>query len=266
MRFILLALAACSIPDKHPGTGDGGTRDGTMKMDGGTGSDGKMIDAAAGAYSCLGQPFQGTATPAITFSGRVYDPIGGTVVASTTVQLIERSTNNARFTVTNDNQGMFAQTLQTNLAAIDAFYSVAPPPSLGYLRTLQYPQHPYVADNTASLPVVTPGGMNTLAMQGGTSYVSSDSVAAIEIFDCNGTPVAGATIVQAGQPGLVRYAVNGIPSPNTMVTDASGIVFVFKIPAGTVLGIQAIGPGGQQFRTYSVTPTPDTWTQVGVQP
>src|SRR4029077_5909608 len=61
--LVIIAFAACSFPEKHPGTGDGGAGDShgadTLAGD-------ARADGAGGPFGCVGQPFPTNAPGLLT--------------------------------------------------------------------------------------------------------------------------------------------------------------------------------------------------------
>jgi hypothetical protein len=61
--------------------------------------------------------------------------------------------------------------------------------------------------------------------------------------DCQGVPVAGATVAMAPKPEHLIYTAGPFPAPDAQATDGSGRVFGFNIAAGRTTS-KAVYPDG----------------------
>lgn len=258
---MLALLAACSFPTKHfTAGGDGGSSGG----DGSGGGDARMADGpgadAAPAFACAGQPFPTTAPPSITLSGTVEagpnQPIAGDVVDG-----IDAMTGGQFFNAVSDPNGVFGMTVNTSNRAIQGYLMTQNGPTS---PSQYYPAHPFDAtDQTIVIYCYTPSMLQQIYAAAGAPYNSNNVTFLITIIDCNGKPVAGARLQGAGgNLGVIRYVQNGVPSQNATMTDTSGEVLVLGVPPNNAFtNFNAVGPGGEMFRTYQYPSIPPS-TQV----
>lgn len=265
MRVALLAaLAACSFPTKHSGTGDGGPGD-TRANDVLT-VDFPVGDGPTGPFACLGHPFGTTAPQLITISGTCIAGLNNNPVAGASVSGFLRGGTTALVTVTSDANGNFAAQVPTNGNALDGFIRASAPPSVGYLPTELWPRHPFDADTTVRIQFLSQTDLSQLYSIGAANYDSTQGTVIAQIVDCNGQPVAGATLVlNIGSANTrIEYAdSNGLPSTNLMATTANGIVYVFSISGS---GIFSASSTQGNFHQYSMNILAGELTEMSIQP
>jgi hypothetical protein len=248
MRVALaIALCACSIPDKHPGSssGDGG-------VDGSRGPDG-----STGPLRCLGQPLPTTAPPQIVLTVQTIDAKTAQPLANVTV------TGLMLPPVTTDAQGHATLTATTNGVPVDSFVSASGAGAVGYATSHQYPSRPYDHDQQLVVPMLTFNDMATFASDAGALFDTSKAQLAIVVVDCDGSPLSGATV--AGGGGQVAYTVSGTPTQGATATDATGVAYVFDAPAGTFT-VAAQTSTQQALRSHTVAAPASDWTQAAIQP
>lgn len=255
----LALVAACSFPTKHFTGGGGGGGGG----DGSAGGDARMADGTGGdagdagsPFACAGQPFPTTAPQTIMLSGTVESgpnqPIGGVPV-----QGIDTTTGNQFLTATTDPNGLFGATVMTNGQAIQG-YLLTQGQGLTNGPSLYYPRHPFDAsEQSLVIYAYTSVMLQQLYSAAGVGYNNNNATVLMTIVDCNGTPVAGATVQSAGNMGMVRYVIGGAPQPGATMTDSTGEVVVLGVPPNNVFTTFNVkGPAGQTFRTYQYAQIP----------
>ncbi|HEY1553198.1 MAG TPA: hypothetical protein VGF94_00115 [Kofleriaceae bacterium] len=241
---IVLALAACSFPTKHPGaTGDGG---------GDGGSDGLVPDASP--FGCTGQPFGTTAPPEIMIQGNASDLGLGTAQSGLAVDGM-LDAGGMFFTATTDSNGNFGTVVDTTGAA-QAGYVVTE--AGANVPAYFYPAHPFDADSVVALPTLTMMELGQVGNPAGTALVE------LILGDCLGTALAGCTIAITPAPSLQEYTKDGTPSLTATSTEANGYVIAYGIAPGTA-SFQATCPTGP-LRATSISLVADSTYFIRIEP
>jgi hypothetical protein len=235
--LVLCALAACSYPEKV------------------------MIDATGTPYGCLNAPPPTTAANPIVVSGTVDDAFTMTPVANAAVAGQLSGVTTPIFVDHTDASGKFRQSQATNGAPLSWFFHIS---DNGYIDTYYYPSRPLTHDvSYPSLLLLTSMDMATLASLAQITVNPGDSTALLTVNDCNGTPVAGATIATT-PAGTIRY-FNGVqPSTTATATDAGGVVMVANLPPGNVM--LSATAGGMAFKAVNFESVAGAIIQTEIQP
>ena len=232
---VLVALAACSFPEKHPG----------------------IADAAPDAetpFGCVGLPFGTTAPAQIQISGTAAD-LGTGVVANDLVVMGMLDAGGSVFTQTTDATGSYSAVVETNHTAI-AGYVVSTAGT--YVPSYFYPSHPFDGNTTAPLPTLTAQELGTVGNPAGTA------LAQLILGDCVGTPLQGCTLAVTPTPMLVEYSINGHPDVTATATDNTGYVLVKGATPGTVT-FDATCPTGQ-LRSTAIALVADSTYFIELEP
>ncbi len=263
MRVALAAVAlyACSIPDKHPGT----VSDGPVTSDAASGHDGAgppVDGAGSGPFACFGQPLPTTAPPTITVSGTVTEitAVASEPLSGAMLEVHPVPSGNAVANGFSDASGSYSMSVQTGGKPFNGFVVAN---GSGDLPVSVFPSRPFDSNTELAVTMIT---QQTLMLAGetvGISIVSTDTQFAIVIVDCDGTPLAGATLTSAS--GTVRYGSGGLPSQSALSTDTTGEVFVFNVVPGdfTVSGLAA---NGDPLRSHTVVGDGGGFTIALLQP
>ncbi len=260
MRVLaLIALAACSIPDKHAGSN--GPADGSSGGDGSAMHDDSSIDAG-GPYACRNQPLPTSAPGTITMTGTTasISQSGTQPLANVLVEGLIGG--QSLLQVTSDANGQFSTQVPTGGRPIDGYLRASMGNS-NYLVTYQYPSRPYDENGNVSLLLITQQTMSLVGTVAGVNVDSTKAQVVVILVDCNGVPLAGGTVVAPS--GTVRYLDNGLPSQSATATDMTGAGFVINATPGAY-AVQAIAPDGGTMRSHTVTAMSGTWTQAEIQP
>jgi hypothetical protein len=237
---LLVAIAACSFPEKHAGPSDGSI----------------AVDAAPDAetpFSCGGMPFQTTAPAHITISGAAIDLGTGAIAANVPVTGVAGSAT--VFSTTTDGSGDFSSVIATGGAAVAAYVVTS---GSAYAPSYFYPAHPFVDDAMTPLPMLTPSELATLNPAG-------SGFAQLLVGDCLGNGLAGCTVEVTPAPELVEYSKNGKPDPTATSTEASGYVLVEGLVAGGSSSFVATCPTAV-LRAASVPIAPDSTYFIELEP
>jgi len=263
---VWLVLAGCSFPEKHRAGGDGGGGNDSSSQDG-TGGDGRIMgDGGAGPFGCVGFPFPMTAPAVISFQGMV-QVSNGTPFLQFPVQGIVNQTGGQFFSTNADSTGNFSASAPTNGVAIDGHLYVNAQPGFGYLSTYYYPRRPFDANQTnLQLPVEDQTTLQQTYSSAGRSFNANQATAFLQLTDCNGSPLNGATLIMQPPPtqGIV-YLRNNTPDPTAITTDSTGIAIAFGVdPVSTQLTGQAAT--GEPLHVYRIPFMPQSLYEVLLQP
>ena len=223
--LVLAALAACSYPEKVP------------------------VDGQGPPFGCLNAPAATKADNPVVLSGTTTDsftlaPIGNASIAGELPGL-----GTPVFTIHSDASGKFSQSQATGGLPLDINLAVS---AGGYVDTYYYPGRPVTHDITMPVQLLTPAAATTLAMAASVKMVDATNGAMLfTVDDCNGAPVAGATITTS-PAGKVRY-FNGVqPAPSATATDTAGVAMVAELPPGNVTLTATVNGMTYKTRNYQV--------------
>lgn len=256
----LAALAACSIPTKHPSTqGDdgGGPHDAPPGSDGAT-ADGPAADARTGPFRCLGQPFPTSAPASVMLGGTVVSE-SDTPIPGASITIHHAGTSNF-FSTGSD--GSWSIGLPTGGTATMA--DVVATNSAGSVGEHLYFPHPLNEDVTGlTLSIISPATYEMIP--GGAAFDPATPVEmAVFVVDCDDHAVQGATVSIAPSVGTICY-LDGSGGCGS-ATSASGEAFVYGLPPNQALQVTATNSVGP-FKTYMIAPEAgEMQVVVGVQP
>ncbi len=218
-----------------------------------------MRSSLTSAASAAQNPTTTDATT-ITVSGTADAIVGESIkgAANISVQLFNGST--AGQIVVSDGSGNFAfDPVATNGSALDLTVEAT---GSGERTDFVIPAAPLVADQPG-VPVlaIPPATFSELAMLAGTPQGSGQGAFGLQVSDCAGTPIAGATFsIQQGGSN-----VGGTPfDVSALSSAAAGLYFVFSIPPGTTTVIATVE--GHAFRTRTLTSVADATTTTQIKP
>jgi hypothetical protein len=232
-----LALVACSIPEKHFDNGSIDAPQGTIDANPNPpdGPPGGPDGPIGGAFDCMGQPFPTTGESTFTVSGVVAKLDGGTTIAGATVGGYVSGGGSPILTTTTDGSGNFSVTVSPpGSVAVDGYLKAT---ATGVVDAYVYPQAPFSKDVMVGIETFT-SPLSTEGLDPSTAQL------VIEVHDCNGMPLANATVSLSPPGGQIQYVRNGTTDPTATATDSSGAAIVLDYPAGnptlnaTVNGIQ----------------------------
>jgi hypothetical protein len=217
-------------------------------------------DASDGGldFSCLGDALPSTAPASITLGGQTTD-YSGAGLAGVDLQAHNASGTGIGMT-TSGSGGAFTLTVVTGGVPIAGFLEAS---MSGAMTTYVFPPMPLASDEpNLVIPVVTPIEFVLLAEVAGQSQASTNGAIAVQVEDCGGLAVAGATVTTAS--GTVVYLQNGVPSTTATATDSDGAALVFDVPPGAV----AVGASvqGMTLRAHAVTSVAGALTATIVSP
>ncbi|MEO7736161.1 MAG: hypothetical protein ABIY55_34705 [Kofleriaceae bacterium] len=207
----------------------------------------KTLTAKQGPLACLGQPLPSTAPSQVTITGVMADPYTGMPIAGAAVEGFLVGATAPIFTVTSSATGEFTRDQGTGGTPRETYLRVAPN---GYLPTYYYPATPIAGDVEARMSLFTSTELGVIGQVAQVTLDPGKVTFLIGVVDCNGDPVAGAT-VSSDPPGQVRYFANDTPSPSAISTDAkTGSAMIANVPASNTTISATLG--GMALRSYDL--------------
>ena len=201
-----------------------------------------------GAFSCLGTALPASASDPIVISGTVTttDASGTTPVGSATVAAFKTGTSTALVSGVSSVSGAYSLTVPTSGLPVDGYLLST---KSGFLDTYVYPSEPASKTATVDVSMLTSSTFGFLQSFAGVTQNASKGAIIVEVVDCNGSPIAGATITSS-PAGTVRYLSGGIPSSSATATDVAGVAFIFNVGPGDVSVMSTAG--GNTLRAHTV--------------
>jgi hypothetical protein len=129
----------------------------------------------------------------------------------------------------------------------------------GKLDTYDYPEQPYATNMTSLGPQVLDSTLiSVLGSIAGATQTSGTALVILEVDDCAGNPIKGATVSSSPAAGAIRYMAAGVPNSTATATDVDGRAFLFSVPVGQVDISGAAG--GVNLRTHTLDARADVLT------
>jgi hypothetical protein len=228
---LLAPVAACT----GAASGAADDPDAGASDDGGADVDGDAATPAGPDFSCLIQPLPTPPTTAVdpmVLAGRVveFTTAGVTSVGAADVALFRAGQPTVLARTHSASNGAFATgAVTTNGKAVHAYVKATKP---GYRTAFFYPPAPFtVSSTTLVVPTISDGAFSTVkTLLGATQDDARNGVLLVGVLDCNGQPVAGATVsVRRGSS-----AVGNTRALGTVVPADAGVFLVFDVPDGKV--------------------------------
>lgn len=229
---------ACSIPEK------------------------RLIGVSDDPFGCLGGPLPTTAKNPVTIAGTLVDPFNGRPVGNATVEGFLVGTTSSIFTTTSDAQGGFSREQGLGGVPRSAFVRGT---ANGYVASYFYPAVPIADDVDLKIQMLTATDLATIAMVAGVGQLDPTRTNLfVSVVDCNGVPVAGATVATT-PPGTVRYFANATPSPTSIATDATtGSALIANIPISNTIISATVN--GMTLRSHPFDGVAGALMQTDIQP
>jgi hypothetical protein len=213
----------------------------------------------APGFACLGDTLPTTAPGGIAITGQIKTP-SATPVSGATVTAYRTGDTTTLATATSNTPGNYTLQVTTGGTPVDGYLRVT---HSGEIDTYAYPARPLAADVVTNVLMVTPTEFSFLAGAAGITPVAGKGFIGVIVANCDGTPLAGAT-VSSTPAGTVRYNAGGLPSPSATSTAADGIAYIANVAAGDVT-VQA-SASGHALRSHVVNARADVITLTQIQP
>jgi hypothetical protein len=236
--MLVVALGACSIPEKH------------------------LSDAAGGPYECLGQPLPSTADAKITISGHVSDPFTGNPINGGAVEGYLVGVPSSIFTTTTDATGAFAHDQGTGGVPRNAYLKMT---ANGFLDAYFFPSAPLAHSMVQDrLTQMTSSDIQTIGQVANVTIDPTKVQLVVVVVDCNGNAVPGATI-STTPPGTIRYFEAATPSATAVATDSmTGAALVANLaPSNTTINATV---QGMTLRSHNFDTVAGALMQTEIQP
>jgi hypothetical protein len=253
--LLLLGLAACGGSNA---SGDAATGDGPHAF-----ADAFVPqDAPPGPFGCLGKPVPKTAPDPVKLTGKAQTVSGTSIVPADHVAIAALRPNGTTITTaTTDVNGAYSLTLPTGGVALDMYVKAT---LSGDRDTTLYPATALYGNSDGGvILIITPGTFDLITQLAGVNQSASKGAIGIAVVDCDGTPLANAT-VSTTPAGTVRYAEGNLPSASATATDATGVAFIFNVPAGNVTVAASVG--GMALRSHAVNAPAGVTTTTAIRP
>lgn len=245
VALMLIALGACSYPEKE------------------------LTDGAGTPFGCLNAPAPTRADNPSAMSGKVVDATRGTPLNNAAVsgQLVGNPAS--IFVAHTDASGNFRQSQNTGNMPLDIYLTLS---ANGYLKTFWYPAYPLTHDifypsspgDMAAIQLFSETeGVAAVSGSTGVTFDATKGWLLLTVDDCNGTPLAGATITTT-PAGTIRYFAGVTPSMTATATDQGGIAMVANLPPGNVALSATVN--GMTLKTHNMQVVANAFIQTQIQP
>jgi len=162
---------------------------------------------------------------------------------------------------TTNTPGQYSVAISTTGTPVNGYLAVSD--SGHHIDTYAYPAVPVAADVTENVLMVSSSEFSFLAAAAGISPVPGDGFIGLVVTNCQGTPIAGATVTSM-PAGTVRYNAGGAPSSSATATAADGVAYIANVGPGNVT-VQATA-SGQTLRQHTVNARANAITLTQIQP
>lgn len=263
----MLAVAACSgdsagVVEADAGGGGGGGTDaatdtgstskdsGGSTIDSGAAKDsGPTDDSGTPSFPCQSS-LPTTAPATVTLAGGVVDQgLGGTTpITGAAIDAYGTQTSTTSIaSTTSDASGDFTFDVATGGVPLDGYLKIT---KAGELDTYLYPNFPLTSDQSKLAGVmVTSMSFGGLAFLEGQTQDPAKGFTAVEVLDCAGMSVAGATVATSAG-GTAKYDGATGPDKTATSTGADGIAYVFNMTVGDATIMVTVG--GKPYRTHHI--------------
>jgi hypothetical protein len=213
-------------------------------------------------FECLGLALPTTAPALVNVSGRVTANVLSPSPVPHAFVYAFRVGDTTHFAGdTTDTPGNYSLAISTGGSPVNGYLTVSD--SGRHLSTSAYPAVPLASDVTENVLLVSSSEFALLAGSAGITPVAGDGFIAIVVRNCQGEPVAGAT-VSSTPAGEVRYNVGSIPNATATSTSSDGVGYIANVAPGDVTVKASIS--GLTLRQHVVRANADGITLTEIQP
>ncbi|HEY3221791.1 MAG TPA: carboxypeptidase-like regulatory domain-containing protein [Gemmatimonadales bacterium] len=223
---------------------------------------GSDSNGPAAGFECLGQPLPTTAPALVNVSGMVTaDVLSPKPVPHAFVYGFRTGDPTPLAGDTTDTPGRYSLAISTGGIPVNGYLAISD--SGHHIDTYAYPAVPLAADVTENVLMVSSSEFSFLATAAGINPVAGDGFIGVVVRNCQGTPLAGATVTSV-PAGTVRYNAGGAPSSSATSTGSDGIAYIANVAAGNVT-VKATA-SGHTLRQHVVNARGDAITVTEIQP
>jgi len=162
---------------------------------------------------------------------------------------------------TTNTPGQYSLPIPTGGTPVNGYLAISD--SGHHIDTYAYPAVPLAADVTENVLMVSRSEFSFLAAAAGITPVAGDGFIGVVVRNCQGAPVAGATVTSM-PAGAVRYNAGGGPSSTATATAADGVAYIANVAPGNVT-VQATA-SGHALRQHTVNARANAITLTEIQP
>jgi hypothetical protein len=218
-------------------------------------------DAADDPIACAGQSPPQSADPTVMIFGKTVQPFTGDPVPNANVTGYLDGLPGSAFTTTSDGSGAFSVDQNTGGAPL-AFHVLAS--ADGYVSTMLYPSAPLTQSTEVDPQLFASDKLEYVASLAGLTLDMTQDQIILQVVDCSGAPIGGATVT-SDPPGTVVYFADSKPMPSAMMTDdTNAVVLIANVPPSSTEIYASIGE--TMFSTLSIDAAPGVLVQAAIQP
>lgn len=213
-------------------------------------------------FECSGQSLPTTAPPLVNVTGMVTaNVLSPAPVPHAFVYGFRTGDTTHLAGDTTNTPGQYSLAISSGGTPVNGYLSVTD--SGHHIDTYAYPAVPLAADITDNVLMVSSSEFAILAASAGITPVAGDGFIGVVVRNCQGTPVAGATVTSM-PAGTVRYNVGGLPSSTAATTAADGVAYIANVAPGNVT-VQSTA-SGVTLRQHVVNARANAITLTEIQP
>ena len=223
---------------------------------------GSDSNGLAPGFECLGQALPTTAPPRVNVSGMVTaNVLSPSPVPHAFVYGFRTGDTTHLAGDTTNTPGQYSLAIPTGGTPVNGYLAISD--SGHHIDTYAYPAVPLAADVTENVLMVSRSEFSFLAAAAGITPVAGDGFIGVVVRNCQGAPVAGATVTSM-PAGAVRYNAGGGPSSTATATAADGVAYIANVAPGNVT-VQATA-SGHALRQHTVNARANAITLTEIQP
>ena len=213
-------------------------------------------------FECLGQALPTIAPPLVNVSGMVTaNVLSPAPVPHAFVYAFRTGDTTHLAGDTTDTPGQYSVGIATGGTPVNGYLAISD--SGHHIDTYAYPAVPLAANVTDNVLMVSSNEFSLLAASAGITPVAGDGFIGVIVRNCQGAPVAGATVTSS-PAGTVRYNAGGLPSSTATSTAADGVAYIANVGPGNVT-VQATA-SGHTLRQHVVNARANAITLTEIQP
>src|SRR3989454_6193842 len=229
---------------------------------GGLSACGSSSTTLPAGFECLGQALPTTAPALVNVTGMVTaNVLSPQPVPHAFVYGFRTGDTTHLAGDTTDTPGRYSVAILTGGLPVNGYLAISD--SGHHIDTYAYPAVPLAADVTENVLMVSSSEFSFLAAAAGISPVAGDGFIGLVVRNCQGTPIAGATVTSM-PAGTVRYNAGGAPSSSATATAADGVAYIANVAPGKVTGQSTAS--GQTLRQHTVNARANAITLTEIQP
>jgi hypothetical protein len=134
----------------------------------------------------------------------------------------------------------------------------------GYVSTMVYPSAPLIESTEIDPQLFASDKLEYVASLAGLALDMTQDQIILQVVDCGGLPLGGATVT-SDPPGTVVYFASSQPMPSAMMTDSTNaVVLIANVPPSSTEIYASVGD--IKFSTLAIDAAPGTLIQAAIQP